>query len=376
MTVAHTPMPDEAERLFGMVERSPFKEASVDQVVNQQTAIPLEPAGVAQEVAFPPMLLEFIESGFVNASFHEGPPDGDGSVIDNSENRLPGWDLVNSNTNEIVVTWDEATHTVVFTCSANVVTADDVYLEQFIPASNRGALIVPRFFWEHQDADHSHIRAQQRVTLANWDRSSFGTERSVESASSLLSYVTESCVLTEGDTKGWLRVRIGPDFVQDLDAEYVFTISAAENAGKHLIHETLITGDTGITPAADTSTFLKFNDAGSGTARYIAPHAGWVLSIWGATSATIDSGDTARGIVENMTRSIEVISQPILFPDPDRLVWVRTLNGDQNADFRVGDEIRLGVNTPPGFGTGGAADYLIGAHLIMAFDWRDAEYNE
>lgn len=364
--------------LFGRLERKPFGGDSIGlSDADAGRDIHADPSGIAQDVGFPAYLVDFIARGFANGSFFEGPPDGNGSVIDDEENKLPGWSLVNNNTDEIVVTWDGTNHSVVFTCSADVTTADDAYLEQYIPMSNASAILAPRYFFQNDDYDADYVEARLRTTRSNWEQDTFDTEyeviRNDGTAGPSAWSGTLAALVHPGaaSTRGWLRVRIGPHFAQDLDAEYVFTVVSAEEASRYLGQATLHAGRDNLSPASATDYTLAFHDLALSPSRWIAPHPGWVVSWWGATNDSIGAGDSVRGYLHNVTTGTKLAGGPILYNSPTRDVYNRTMDGDEYFDFDFQDEVAIGMRTNSGFNSTGSADYLIGMHLLYLRDVAD-----
>ena len=87
------PGSSEVNRLFDQTMRAPFGGGLPGTLAGESSEFPLIPGGVTEEQYWPLYLQSLIRGGFYNDRFVAGPPDPD-SPINNTDNRLPGWELV------------------------------------------------------------------------------------------------------------------------------------------------------------------------------------------------------------------------------------------------------------------------------------------
>ena len=128
------------ERLFDQTMRGPFGGYRPELITEENPYFPQAPGGVAEDNAFPLYLAGFILGKVQNDRFIHGPPDGDESAIDDEENRLPGWSVVDDTTNGGTVTWEQEANGSAylrFTVEDGQV-GDELYIEQdiFISGGN------------------------------------------------------------------------------------------------------------------------------------------------------------------------------------------------------------------------------------------------
>lgn len=103
----------EIDRLFGLTERGPFS-GNLPGVTSLETPeFPLMPGSITEEQYWPLYLQSFIRGGFYNDRWVAPPPDGLDSAINNTDNRLPGWEKYFSaegtaaTIDDFTVTWKE-----------------------------------------------------------------------------------------------------------------------------------------------------------------------------------------------------------------------------------------------------------------------------
>jgi len=82
----------EIDRLFQMTQRGPFSGQRQEEVLSETDGFVLQTGGVTEEQYWPIYLQSYIRGGFINDRFLAGPPDGLDSEINNTTNRLPGWE--------------------------------------------------------------------------------------------------------------------------------------------------------------------------------------------------------------------------------------------------------------------------------------------
>jgi hypothetical protein len=129
----------ELERLFDLTNRGPFSGYRPEQVTEELGEFAQLPGSVAEDQRFPFYLQGFIRGGVYNDRFLSGPPDGQDTVIDNVENKLPGWKVQDDTTNGAEVEWQyDGTNPPLKITITDGQAGDRVYITQdvFIPGGN------------------------------------------------------------------------------------------------------------------------------------------------------------------------------------------------------------------------------------------------
>lgn len=152
----YDPAAQHVERLFDLTSRGPFSGYRPEEITRETPELPLIPGGVTEDQRFPLYLQGYIIGNMYNDRFISGPPDGDGSVIDNIDNKLPGWTTVEDTAECGYIEWHDDTYgkgNLEFSFNDACVNGDQVYVEQlsYIPGGNINIMSLAGAF----DADSS-----------------------------------------------------------------------------------------------------------------------------------------------------------------------------------------------------------------------------
>lgn len=203
----------ELEKLWGMTQRGPFKGMQPDQILGEVSDIPLIDGGVTEEQRFGIQLQSFMRGGVYNDKFSAPPPDIT-ERIDNTENRLPGWDVGSDDESVYFFSYSAASQIVGLYADLDVGDATDdevAYIEQlvFIPGGNRTAL-SPAMSWREGSTSPANAYIAFRLESADGLAATSWYEHELTDFPAYPGGSTQRIYfMTETSTYAFIRVRFG-----------------------------------------------------------------------------------------------------------------------------------------------------------------------
>lgn len=358
----------ELDTLFSRVNQSPWRER---EQVNQ---VPTEGTDYQHVVGMEQMYDDMAESsagsgisGLRNGYFETGPAD-DTVDIDDEDNPLPAWDLV-----EGQGTWEVSWAAVANAPSgyglswtqSSASASDEAYIEQTIPvASFRRFITTVR-----HSADNANMGLKVAVAFLDETEAVIGSELS-----------NTWSVTTEQVSRFWreppataffVRVRVG--FVNAAGTTGQTGTILFITSEDPTVYSVNISGvKSYVSPAVSTDYALPYPSDLIPNGAYKAPLQGFVLAVSAESDDTISAG-TGTVRVENDTQATNPGPNVAISSGTGAGVAVQSLDGAYSYDFDTADELHLELSTDGSFTSTGGADWYASAVLLLVVhdegDW-------
>ena len=362
------------DQMFDQVERKPFSAFAPNSVIDQSSHVPLNPGGVAQDTLLPQYLQFGMAGGISNGNFTEGPEDGDGSVIDNINNKLPGWDARTVNPTVLEWRWNDDGSVTAYGADG-ATESMTLYLETDIPVTQVGRIIRPRALVQ-TTAD-----ATVRLSTQFLDTSGTAVDTILISEVSGTPYDTdrslEQWVTPKWGSEAYMHVQLFITLVNDISADDtpLATLSQAWVEPPVTYDVSLEASRSSFDPAADTSYAIRRNEFISfDVATYRATADGFLMGYSGQTDASISAGK-AQVYVENVTQSTDIylgndvagtyFSSTASEVRAERLLRRAHIN-ESPYDFLAGDELQIRITTDSSWSSG-SGDWHFDVRLLQTF---------
>ena len=342
-------------------------EAGIDPVTGEEYL-----AGTDQ--GFGLVIWDGIQSGVYNGGFDTGPPEGEGSQIEEIYNEVPYWRYVQDDSGHIRAAWvtdsgSSSGYGIEWRVET-AVTGDMAYFEQIMPVNRSDTVKAPQFTSGAASATTTALLSWAEYQPLDVQGNEVGTPWTIDDGDDTwrTSGTTESAIVGLPATARFMRTRVGVKAVANSSSGPWTRTLRQVWAGTPLTVDLTITGSDTSLPATGTQAF--FLDGGNingrpdqSTLRLIAPSRGWVSALSARAEDYVRGGDI-KVTVRNVDETANV------GPDADMTAGHREARATAVYDAATnsispGDAIRF--QTAVTSGTVTSTGYDIHAIAVLTF---------
>lgn len=375
------PAPDisaaEMSRLFSQTQRGPFSGYRPELVTEEIAQFAQAPGSIAEDNLIPLYLSGYIVGRVHNDRFLHGPPDGDGSDLDDAENKLPGWSAVDETTNggriQYQANVNGGGYLRFFATNAQV--GDRLYIEQyvFVSGGNYDTLSVAADWTgdSQATADYDTFISTQYVYP---NGALQGAEEEAVYSNSTSETLDRKWLVTSSRLYAFVRVRIGikvdaawADGEREIASLFWTWVEEPES-----YDVTIPFLRTAWSPTnGGGEWFLKLFDSGLsyGAGYWTAPGPGIMLSMSVYTTDTIAAGAMEFFPRVDSTNRKDLLTATIAAGET-RAIDFRDMSGATSFDFAALNLIDVKADETGALSTTGNAEYVgtLQVRIVVAFD--------
>jgi hypothetical protein len=354
----------ELDRLFGKLERSPFKGNDTN-IVSGESSVASEEIMQAV-IATQESIVNTIAGGdLYNGGFWIGPDDP-ASAIDEDDNPLDGWELVDAQGTGCAVTWgananSPSGYSLSFAMTDGSM-SDETYFEQEMSLLNAYRWLVTTIY---HYTDNVNLQTKVAVQFLDAAGSTVGSELS-GTWSSLSAQVDRLFRTPPSALAVTARVRFG--VVAAAGFSGTQTVDVLFISALHPQAYTInISGTFSVaSPAAGTvyTMFYPTDVVTTVAAMYRTDLPGFVLGLTAKTSDTISAG-TGTVRVKNDTQATNPGPTVALSSGTLEASSTDDIDGASSYDFAAGDRLHLELSADGSYASTGEADYVGSARLLL-----------
>ena len=369
----------ELTRLFQEANRSPFGTATDPNVVSGEAAAGSGGASMGDIIT-----QSFINTydavtniisgsmgGIQNGGFWSGPEDPD-AAIDEDDNPLEGWTLVDAQGDGCDVTWgaDAASpsgYSLAFAMTDGS-TDDETYLEQDVPITNYFRWFITTLY---HITDDTNLQCKLAVQFLDEAGSAVGSEMT-GTFSSLTAQLDRLFRIPPSPLAVTARVRFGVVATAGFSGTQTANVMFITAQEPQMLSVNIPGVLSYTSPSASTDYDMPYPSDLTPHGVYKTDSRGFVLGVSAKTSDTISAG-TATVQVENDTQATTPGPSVDLSSGTTEDVAIQSLDGKTSYDFAAEDELHLELSADGSFSSTGEADYIASCRLLLVIsdtgDW-------